>query len=142
MYEFLKTRYPLAKVREGLSERECGVIDRVCAQLFGVGLPKDYRDFLTELNGFSFDGHTVFGSFDKLFRQANPRLAGSDFLENNEEYRAMTGVEDYLMLGTSSMDYLMYEIESGNYLVMTNGTMTLMKESGSFAEVLEYFFAH
>ena len=48
----------------------------------------------------------------------------------------MTDIEDYIILGKDSISYFVYDITSGKYQVISNGTMDVMSEYDSLAQMI------
>ena len=60
-----------------------------------------------------------------------------DIIERNEEYRMMTDIEDFILLGEDSLSYFVYDIESKKYRIISNGTLDIMKEYNGLCTLIK-----
>lgn len=104
-------------------------------------MPADYRDFLSEINGFSYNGLTIFSKFNDTIKQLSPRAKAEtrDIICWNEKYYDMTDITDYIILGKSDIDYIAYDKEKNIYVILTNGTMDEKDKSENFEELLKRY---
>ncbi len=129
-----KGEYP-----SGLSAETISKISDYCKKNFDCALPEDYAKFLAEANGFHYDDYTVCCCYNEEIETKFSGRYTRDLVKFNHNVHE-NDITDYLMLGASSLDYVAFEKSTGKYLIMTNGTMTVMNESYDFADLLEIFF--
>ena len=122
---------------EGLSKTALATISKECQQRFGCTLPKDYAEFLKKTNGLIYNGTSVLCYFDDNMRKHFPRYAGSDFFKVNA---MLNDVSDYLFLGKSSLEFLVYDHSANKYFIVSNETLDIRVEASSFIEILTCFF--
>lgn len=123
----------------GLSSIVTQEVSNYCKEHFGCFLPLEYEDFLHEINGFSYDGHSIFCCFNEDIEKNFPRYASLDFITINTNFQEGTDIGDYLLLGKSSLDYIGYIKATKKYVIMTNGTLDYLKEFDSFQELVVCF---
>lgn len=101
----------------------------------------DYKEFLSEMNGFSYNGLTIFSKFNDNIKQLSTRAKAEtrDVICWNENYYDMTDITDYIILGKSDLDYIAYDKEKNVYLILTNGTMDEIDKSEDFEELLKRY---
>ena len=63
-----------------------------------------------------------------------------DILHFNSSFRDMTDITDYIMLGKSSLDYIVYNISEKKFQILSNGTMECFGTFDTFLELLYAFF--
>ncbi len=51
-------------------------------------------------------------------------------------YIGLTDIEDYIILGKDSISYFVYDIASEKYRILTNGTLDVMNEFNSLAQMI------
>lgn len=123
----------------GLSKETVQKVSNYCQENFGCFLPQEYADFLHHMNGFSYDGHSIFCCYNDDIEKNFPRYAGLDLVTSNAMFHETTDINEYLLLGKSSLDYIGYIKDSKKYVIMTNGTLNHLKEFDSFQEVVVEF---
>lgn len=126
---------------KGLKYDEINELSNLSKEKLGCELPVDYKEFLSEINGFSYDGFTIFSKFNENIKQLLPRTdeETNDVICWNKMYYAMTDITDYIILGKSDLDYVAYDKEKNVYLILTNGTMDEMDKSENFEELLRRY---
>ena len=140
MYTEFLTKIPDAATYEKLSEEKISEMEKEFNSLFNVEIPKDYIELLHQTNGLSYDGHSIVGVYDSDFLKEHPRKRSMDIVQFNSSFRDMTDITDYIMLGKSSMDYIVYNIAEKKYQILSNGTMQCFGTFDSFPELLYAFF--
>lgn len=105
-----------------------------------VSLPDDYLVLLEETNGCSFNGKKIFGIYDDLFLKEHPRMKSLDVFNFNKTYIEMTDITDYVMIGKSSLEYVVFDLIKSKYCVLTNGTMESLGEYNSLYDLLINYF--
>ncbi len=141
MFELL-TEYKRAELAPPLPFTTVSEISERSQFMFGCELPNEYRMFLYEFNGFYCNGYSIFGCYDDEAIEKDHNLQGMDYLRFNDSFRDYSDVEDYLILGKSSLDYIAYEIETEQFVVVTNGTLDDLYRSDSFIEALKHFLEY
>ena len=63
-----------------------------------------------------------------------------DILRFNSSFREMTDITDYILLGKSSIDLIVYNIREKKYQILSNGVMQSFGSFDSFPELLYAFF--
>lgn len=125
----------------GLKDDEINELSNLSKENLGCELPVDYKEFLSEINGFSYNGLTIFSKFNDNIKQLSPRakVETRDVICWNENYYDMTDITDYIILGKSDLDYIAYDKEKNIYLILTNGTMDEIDKSEDFEELLKRY---
>lgn len=123
----------------GLSEQTIQQVSNFCQENFDCYLPQEYTEFLHYMNGFSYDGYSIFCCYNDDIEKNFPRYAGLDLITINTNFYKGTDIDEYLLLGKSSIDYIGYIKATKKYVIMTNGTLTHIKEFDSFQEVIVEF---
>lgn len=131
----------ITNLPKGLKANEIKDLSNLSKEKLGCELPVDYKEFLSEINGFSYDGLTIFSKFNDNIKQLSPRAdeESRDIICWNEMYYDMTDITDYIILGKSDLDYIVYDKEKNVYLILTNGTMDEMDNSEDFEELLRRY---
>ena len=137
--EFLSKLPDTAAYKKTIQEK-INDADKEFYSLFNVGLPKDYIEFLHCTNGLSYDGHSIFGVYDEEFLAEYPRKKSMDIIRSNSSFRDMTDITDYILLGKSSIDHIVYNISEKKYQILSNGTMERFGSFDSFIELLYSFY--
>ena len=63
-----------------------------------------------------------------------------DIIRSNSSFRDRTDVTDYILLGKSSIDHIVYNISEKKYKILSNGTMERFGSFDSFIELLYSFY--
>ena len=131
----------ITNLPNGLKDDEINEFSNLSQEKLGCELPADYRDFLSEINGFSYNGLTIFSKFNDTIKQLSPRAKAEtrDIICWNEKYYDMTDITDYIILGKSDIDYIAYDKEKNIYVILTNGTMDEKDKSENFEELLKRY---
>ena len=140
MYTEFLSKLPDSATYEKLSREKISNTEKEFCSLFEVGLPKDYIELLNFTNGLSYNGHSICGVYDEEFLADHPRKKSMDILNFNSSFREMTDITDYIMLGKSSLDYIIYNISEKNFQILSNGTMECFGTFDTFLELLYAFF--
>ncbi len=71
-------------------------------------------------------------------KEISPRATNRtrDIIGFNRYYRGMTDIEDYIILGKDSISYFVYDIASEKYRILTNGTLDVINEFNSLAQMI------
>ena len=137
--EFL-SKLPDTATYEKPTQEKINDADKGFYSLFNVGLPKDYIEFLHCTNGLLYDGRSIFGVYDEEFLAEYPRKKSMDIIRSNSSFRDMTDITDYILLGRSSIDHIVYNISEKKYQILSNGTMECFGSFDSFIELLYSFY--
>lgn len=131
----------ITNLPKGLKDDEIDELSSLSKEKLGCELPADYKEFLSEINGFSYNGLTIFSKFNDNIKQLSPRAKAEtrDVICWNEKYYGMTDITDYIILGKSDLDYIVYDKEKNIYFILTNGTMEEMDKSENFDELLNRY---
>lgn len=107
-------------------------------EAFNVSLPENVRDFLRITNGFYINGKVFFSMINDNVKEISPRATNRtrDIIGFNRYYRSMTDIEEYIILGKDSISYFVYDIASEKYRILTNGTLDVMNEFNSLAQMI------
>lgn len=139
-YDFLN-KIEYLKLFTGLSDKEIKSYSHEFKEKFKIEFPKDIKDFLKVTNGaFGRSGEYFLAKFNNEIQSINPRIMNSktyDIIERNEEYRMMTDIEDFILLGEDSLSYFVYDIESKKYRIISNGTLDIMKEYNDLCTLIK-----
>ena len=140
MYSGFLSRLPDTATYEKLPQEKIGNAEKEFASLFETALPEDYIQLLRCTNGLSYDGHSVCGVYDEEFLIDHPRKKSMDIVRFNSSFRDMTDITDYILLGKSSLDLIVYNIGEKKYQILSNGVMECFGSFDSFPELLYAFF--
>ena len=122
----------------GLTASEISLYAGEFKEAFNVSLPENVRDFLRITNGFYINGKVFFSMINDNVKEISPRATNRtrDIIGFNRYYRGMTDIEDYIILGKDSISYFVYDIASEKYRILTNGTLDVMNEFNSLAQMI------
>ena len=140
MYTEFLSKLPDSATYEKLTQEKIGKIEAEFYSIFKVELPKDYIEKLRHTNGLSNDGRSIVGVYDNDFLINNPRKKSMDILRFNSSFRDLTDITDYIMLGKSGIDYIVYNIGEKKYQILSNGVMECFGTFDSLLELLYDFF--
>lgn len=141
MYTELQRKFPKAEYLAGMTLNNIELLNKKYLKTFSCLLPNDYQLFLREYNGFYYNGHSVFGCYDEDMMCKDRGLSGLDVYSFNDRFQDYTDIVDFIILGKSSIDYIAYEIDSHQYVMMTNGTLDILHRSNSFKDILFIFYS-
>lgn len=141
MYENILALAANGKHPLPLSEVIIGKVSAFCDEKLGCPMPADYADFLRQSNGLAApSGCAVFCCYTNDIRDNFPGYAHCDFATINLRFRGMTDIEEFVLLGRSSVDYLCYEKATGKYQVRSNGILRVIAEGDHLSDVIGEFF--
>ena len=123
----------------GLSDSDINSYSQEFSETFNIDLPDDVKDFLKATNGIYMNGETFFSKFNDDVKEKSPRATRKtkDIIGFNENYRDMTDIENYIILGKDSLSYYVYDIKSKKYQDISNGTLVILNEYDEFAKMVE-----
>lgn len=132
-YEFF-SKIDVSKLYTGISAEEIEEYSQEFKRIFGLDLPEDIKNFLKRSNGIYLDGKRFFSKFNEDVQAKSPRAtkATTDLIAYNENYRAMTNINDYIILGKDDLSYFVYNIENQKYQVLSSQLLSVMKEYDDF----------
>ena len=137
--EFL-SKIPEATTYEKVSEEKIDKASKEFCRLFNVKLPQDYIEMLRHTNGISFNGNSIAGIYDADFLVEHPRKKSMDIVRFNSSFRDLTDITDYILLGKSSTDLVVYNINEDRFQILSNGVMHCFGTFDTFLELLHSFF--
>ena len=140
MYTEFLSKLPDTATYEKLPPEKIGNLEKEFYSVFNVGLPNDYIELLCHSNGLSYDGKSIVGVYDSDFLAKYPKKKSMDIVRFNLSFRDMTDITDYIMLGKSSIDHIVYNIGEKKYQILSNGVMECFGTFDSFLELLYAFF--
>lgn len=139
-YNFLNDFKHLT-VFTGLSDDEINSYSQEFLGKFKIDFPEDVKEFLKVTNGlFGAGGEYFLSKFNDEIKNINPRIIDKttyDIIGRNEDYRMMTDIEDFIILGEDSLSYYVYDIKSKKYQDLSNGTLDVQNEYDEFAKMVE-----
>lgn len=124
---------------KGLTSETIKKVSDYFKENFNSYLPQGYLEFLNVMNGFSYDGHSIFCCYNDEIESNYPRYTSLDLVTFNTKFYTNTDISDYIILGKSSIDYIGYIKAKNKYVMMTNGTMQHLKEFDTFNEMIMNF---
>ena len=140
MYTEFLSKLPRTATYENLPQEKIDKIKKEFYSAFDVEIPEDYIELLHFTNGLSYDGHSICGVYDEDFLVEHPRKKSMDILRFNSSFRDMTDISDYILLGKSSLDLIVYDIGEKKYKILSNGVMECFGTFDTFLELLYAFF--
>ena len=140
MYTDILSKLPGQAVYEKLPREKTDDTAKEFYSLFGAGLPDDYIELLNFTNGLSYDGRSICGVYDEEFLAVYPRKRSMDIIRFNSSFRDMTDITDYILLGKSSIDLIVYNIGEGKYQILSSGVMECFGSFDTLPELLHAFF--
>ena len=140
MYRTFLAKIPEEAIYEQPPREKIDTVKAEFYALFDIELPVGYIELLDYSNGLSYDGHNIAGIYDTAFLIDHPRKKSMDIIRFNSSFRDMTDITEYILLGKSSIDLIVYDIEDGKYKILSNGTMECFGEYDTFLELLYAFF--
>jgi len=140
MYTEFLSKLPDTAMYEKLPQAKIDNIIKEFYSEFEVEIPEEYIELLHFTNGLSYDGHSICGVYGADFLIDHPRKKSMDILRFNSSFRDMTDITDYILLGKSSIDYIVYDISEKKYQILSNGTMECFGTFDSFIDLLYAFF--
>ena len=91
----------------GLSDEEINSYSQEFIEKFKIDLPEDVKEFLKVTNGlFGAGGEYFLSKFNDEIKNINPKIIDKttyDIIGRNEDYRMMTDIEDFIILGEDSL---------------------------------------
>ena len=131
----------------GISTEDAIVLSNRCIEEYGVEIPIDYVTFLKKMNGFWYDGKSMFNfSTDEIKNTKKYKfsLRLYDFFKENNHCRDYVGSkegtgEDYLFLGKSDISYIAADVRTGK-IVLLDEVIGFVREYANFEEMLDGFF--
>lgn len=123
----------------GLSNNDIDSYSREFSETFNIDLPDDVKEFLKATNGIYMNGETFLSKFNDDVKEKSPRATRKtkDIIGFNENYREMTDVEDFIILGKDSLSYYVYNIASKKYQDLSNGTLDVLNEYDEFVKMVK-----
>ena len=125
----------------GLSDEEIESYSKEFEKIFKIDFPKDVKEFLKVTNGlFGAGGEYFLSKINDEIKNLNPRIFDKetyDIIGRNEDFRMMTDIEDFIILGEDSLSYYVYDIKSQKYQDISNGTSTVLNEYDEFSKMVE-----
>ena len=140
MYTTFLSKIPETTIYEKPNHDKIENIKKEFHTQFNVELPMGYIELLDYANGLSYDGHNIAGIYDDDFLVQYPRKKSMDIIRFNSSFRDMTDITDYILLGKSSIDLIVYDIGDGKFKILSNGTMECFGTFDTFLELLYAFF--
>ena len=140
MYTEFLLKLPDTAAYEKLPQEKIDGMKREFYSAFDTALPDDYTELLKHTNGLSYDGHSICGVYDEEFLIDHPRKKSMDILRFNSSFRDMTDITDYILLGKSSIDLIVYNIGEKKYQILSSGVMECFGTFDTFLELLYAFF--
>ena len=125
----------------GLSDEEINSYSQEFLKTFKIDFPEDVKEFLKVTNGlFGAGGEYFLSKFKDEIKNINPKIFDKttyDIIGRNEDFRMMTDIEDFIILGEDSLSYYVYNIENKKYQDLSNGTLDVLNEYDEFAKMVE-----
>jgi len=140
MFSDFLSKIPENAAYAKLSPAKIDDIQKQFYSLFNVELPQDYIELLRYSNGLSYNGNSIVGVYDAEFLISHPRKKSMDIIRFNTSFRDMTDITDYIMLGKSSIDLVVYNIREKTFQILSNGTMQCFGTFDSFLDLLYAFY--
>ena len=140
MYTDFLLKLPDTAKYEKLTAEKIEKINEEFCSVFNAEIPEDYIELLRQTNGLSYNGKSIVGVYDAGFLIDHPRKASMDIVRFNSSFRDMTDITEYILLGKSSTDLIVYNIREKKYQILSNGVMECFGTFDSFPELLNAFF--
>lgn len=136
MYTEFLSKLPDAATYEKLPQEKIDNLIEEFDSEFDVEIPEDYIGLLHQTNGLSYDGYNICGVYDEDFLIDHPRKKSMDIVRFNSSFRDMTDITNYILLGKSSIDLIVFNIVEKKYQILSNGVMECFGTFDSFLELL------
>ncbi len=115
----------------GLSNDEINELDKLSKEHINFELTDDIKLFFSVTNGLYFDnGTTFYSKFNSEIKDEcqGIELGSIDIVKHNEEYRELTDIDEFFILGEDSISYFVYNYSNNKYCVLSNGVLDIMNE--------------
>lgn len=139
MLEDILKKCDVHEFPNGLSLKTIEDVAIECNKCFNCNLPEGYALFLKEANGLCCNYFSIFCCYNEEIEKKFPGYTSLEFFTYNDNFQNFTDIEDFLILGVSSLDYICYKKDSKMYQVITNGTMDLILEDENFFTLLNRY---
>jgi len=123
----------------GITEQELVDLSESVKTNLGTSLPVGYAAFLKEMNGFYLQDYAIFCYFNDGIRTNFPEYGNIDLVERNRDFVDYTDVDDFLLLGESSISYIAYEKRNNQYVLLSNGTLRVLESFDTFEALVLCF---
>ena len=123
----------------GITEQELVDLSESIKTNLGTSLPVGYAAFLKEMNGFYLHDYAIFCYANDGIRANFPEYCEIDLVECNKDFVDYTDVDDYLLLGESSISYIAYDKHKNQYVLLSNGTLDNFGTFDTFEELVLCF---
>ena len=91
---------------KGLTSETTKKLSHYFKENFNSYLSEGYLEFLNIMNGFSYDGHSIFCCYNDEIESNYPRYSSLDLATFDTQFYANTDTLDYIILEKSSIDYI------------------------------------
>lgn len=113
---------------------------RTCLKTLGVSLPHGYLQLLASIDGFIFNGLTVFAAKPRVLAGGRPVNLGG-FVEENEGIRLdQPHFSELLVFGYNDLDHFVYHVSNGNFLVLSRVGEDVFDTFTTFDELIVHAF--
>lgn len=114
----------------GLNDDEVKQYQADFIDKFGISLPDEVGEFLKITNGIYKSDMHLFSKFKEEMLESFPRLKSKniDIIEFNDNYRMLTDIDDYIILGKDNISYFVYDINNKKHYVLSSGCLEIMNE--------------
>lgn len=110
-------------------------IEQLAHDELGLDLPIELRDIFAEVDGFSENGVSLYGTDQDL---PDEQTYGPTIIaENLSLWSAMPGTaEKYLFIGDSDLWYFGFDLETGQFVVLSRSSLEPVQSFASAAEMV------
>lgn len=114
----------------GYSDEDANLVDEILLEHNFAKIPKDYRKFLTLINGLSYDGIMFFGT--KPHHRKSKNYIFPSLVSVNVEYKDLKFFQDKIILGRGAEFILIYDAETSTYKMLNRINLKTKREYDDF----------
>ncbi len=103
---------------------------------FGIILPRQYIEFLSEANGLHFDGLNIYG-VDTSLLETKYSSAAHGFIEFNEVWYEVEELKQYLFFGESDISWYCLNLAERIWQILDKPSGTLIETYPDFYSMFE-----
>ena len=115
------------------TNEEIANFKKTVIEKYDIYVEDQYLNFLSLLNGFELNGLNFYGTKEQLDKYTLGALNQNEFWRSE-----LTTLKQYYLLADGDMDFYCYSSISGQYCVLTKGSLEKMSIFNTFCELMKY----